>query len=432
MSFAKDFTTPITSFDPVVAQLIAHEKQRQHDGLEMIPSESFPSKAVLEALGSVLNNKYSEGYPKKRYYGGNEFVDEVEQLAIDRAKQLFGAEHVNVQPYSGSPANAAIYFALLERGDKVMGMSLAQGGHLTHGHTVNFSGKYYSFSQYGLDKKTEQLDMDAVRKQALVEQPKIIVSGYTAYPRSIDFKQFAEIATEVGAYSMVDMSHIAGLIAGDAHQSPFPFTDVVMTTTHKTLCGPRGAMILSKIEDPLKQKYHSESKLTLAQRIDKAVFPGLQGGPHNHAIAAKAVAFGEALQPSFKIFAQQIVKNAQALADSLMEQGLRLVSGGTDNHLLLVDLTKLGVTGQQAETALDKAGITVNKNTIPYDPRGPFDPSGIRLGTPALTCRGMKEAEMKDIGLWIAEAVKNYENEERLKHVRANVFDLTKQYHMYD
>ena len=313
-----------------------------------------------------------------------------------------------------------------------MGMSLAQGGHLTHGHTVNFSGKYYSFSQYGVDKKTEQLDMDAVRKMALVEQPKMIVSGYTAYPRSIDFKQFAEIANEVGAYSMVDMSHIAGLIAGDAHQSPFPFTDVVMTTTHKTLCGPRGAMILSKIDDPLKQKYHPESKLTLAQRIDKAVFPGLQGGPHNHAIAAKAVAFGEALQPGFKIFAQQIVKNAQALADSLMEQGLRLVSGGTDNHLLLVDLTKLGVTGQQAETALDKAGITVNKNTIPYDPRGPFDPSGIRLGTPALTCRGMKESEMKDIGLWIAEAVKNYENDERLKHVRANVLDLTKQYQMYD
>lgn len=427
----KDFTSSLAQLDPAVAILVSSEKQRQHDGLEMIPSESFPSKAVLEALGSVLNNKYSEGYPKKRYYGGNEFVDEIEQLAIDRAKKLFCAEHANVQPYSGSPANAAIYFALLERGDKVMGMSLSQGGHLTHGHTVNFSGKYYSFSQYGLDKKTERLDMDAVRKLALLEQPKMIVSGYTAYPRAIDFKHFAEIASEVGAYSMVDMSHIAGLIAGGAHQSPFPFTDVVMTTTHKTLCGPRGAMILSKIEDPLKQKYHPESKLTLAQRIDKAVFPGLQGGPHNHAIAAKAVAFGEALQPSFTVFAHQIVKNAQALADSLMEQGLRLVSGGTDNHLLLVDLTKLGVTGQQAETALDRAGITVNKNTIPYDPRGPFDPSGIRLGTPALTCRGMKEAEMKDIGHWIAEAVKNYENQERLNHVREKVLDLTKQYQMY-
>lgn len=427
----KDFTSSLETLDPAIATFIANEKQRQHDGLEMIPSESFPSKAVLEALGSVFNNKYSEGYPKKRYYGGNEFVDEVEQLAIDRAKKLFGAEHANVQPYSGSPANAAIYFALLERGDKVMGMSLSQGGHLTHGHSVNFSGKYYSFAQYGVDKETEQIDMDAVRKMAIVEQPKMIVSGFTAYPRTIDFKQFAEIAADVGAYSMVDMSHIAGLIAGDAHPSPFPFTDVVMTTTHKTLCGPRGAMILSKLEDPLKQKYHPESKLTLAQRIDKAVFPGLQGGPHNHAIAAKAVAFGEALQPSFKIFAQQIVKNAQALAESLLEQGLRLVSGGTDNHLLLVDLTKLGVTGQQAETALDKAGITVNKNTIPYDPRGPFDPSGIRLGTPALTCRGMKESEMKDIGIWIAEAVKNYENEERLKRVRGHVFDLTKQYSLY-
>ncbi|MBI5072272.1 serine hydroxymethyltransferase [Candidatus Woesearchaeota archaeon] len=432
MTFAKDFSTSITSADPIVAALIAAEKKRQHDGLEMIPSESFPSKAVLEALGSVFNNKYSEGYPKKRYYGGNEFVDEVEQLAIDRAKQLFGAEHANVQPYSGSPANAAIYFALLERGDKVMGMSLSQGGHLTHGHSVNFSGKYYSFSQYGVDKETEQIDMDAVRKMAVAEQPKMIISGYTAYPRSIDFKGFAEIATEVGAYSMVDMSHIAGLIAGDSHPSPFPFTDVVMSTTHKTLCGPRGAMILSKKDDPLREKYHPESKLGIAQRIDKAVFPGLQGGPHNHAIAAKAVAFGEALQPSFKIFAKQIVKNAQALAVSLQAEGLRLVSGGTDNHLLLVDLTKLGVTGQQAETALDAACITVNKNTVPYDVRGPFDPSGIRLGTPALTCRGMKEQEMQDIGKWIGTVVKNWNDPAAIEKVRSSVMDLTKQYQMYE
>jgi glycine hydroxymethyltransferase len=431
MAFAKDFTTPLTSFDPAVAAIIAAEKQRQRTGLEMIPSESFPSKAVLDALGSVMNNKYSEGYPKKRYYGGNEFIDQGEQLAIDRAKQLFGAEHVNVQPYSGSPANAAIYFALLNYGDKVMGMSLSQGGHLTHGHSVNFSGKQYTFVQYGVDKETEQLDMDAIRKMTIAEQPKMIVSGFTAYPRAIDFKQFAEIAADVGAYSMVDMSHIAGLIAGGAHQSPFPFTDVVMTTTHKTLCGPRGAMILSKIEDPLKEKYNPGSKLTLAQRIDKAVFPGLQGGPHNHAIAAKAVAFGEALKPEFTVFAHQIVKNAQALADSLMEQGLRLVSGGTDNHLILVDLTKLGVTGQQAETALDHVGITVNKNTVPYDLRGPFDPSGIRLGTPALTCRGMQESEMKDIGQWIAHVVKNHENKERLQKIRSNVLDLTKQFPLY-
>ncbi|MEK6868342.1 MAG: serine hydroxymethyltransferase [Nanoarchaeota archaeon] len=432
MTFAKDFTTPLTSFDPAVAAIIECEKQRQRNGLEMIPSESFPSKAVLDALGSVMNNKYSEGYPKKRYYGGNEFIDEAEQLAIDRAKQLFGAEHANVQPYSGSPANAAIYFALLNYGDKVMGMSLSHGGHLTHGHAVNFSGKQYKFVQYGVDKETEQLDMNVIRKMAIAEQPKMIVSGFTAYPRAIDFKQFAEIASDIGAYSMVDMSHIAGLIAGDAHQSPFPFTDVVMTTTHKTLCGPRGAIILSKIEDPLKQKYNPGSKLTLAQRIDKAVFPGVQGGPHNHAIAAKAVAFGEALQPEFTIFAHQIVKNSQALAESLMEQGLRLVSGGTDNHLMIIDLTKNRITGQQAESALDAAGITVNKSTIPFDTRGPFDPSGIRLGTPALTCRGMKESEMKDIGLWIAETVKNHENGERLKRVRENVLDLTKQFPLYE
>ncbi len=427
----KNFISPLAETDPAVATLVDAEKKRQHDGLEMIPSESFPSKAVLDALGSVMNNKYSEGYPKKRYYGGNEFIDEVEQLAIDRAKQLFGAEHANVQPYSGSPANMAIYFALLEPKDKVLAMSLAQGGHLTHGHNVNFSGKTYAFAQYGVDKETERIDMDAVRKQALQEQPKMIVSGATAYPRTIDFKQFAEIAVEVGAYSMVDMSHIAGLIAGGAHESPFPETDVVMTTTHKTLCGPRGAMILSKIEDPLKAKYHPESKLTMAQRIDKAVFPGLQGGPHNHAIAGKAVAFGEALKPKFKIFAAQIVKNAKALAESLMENGIRLVSGGTDNHLILADLTPLGVTGQEAETALDKAGITMNKNTIPFDTRGPFNPSGIRMGTPALTCRGMTESEMKDIGCWIADVVKNHKDESVLQNTKQKVLDLTKQYPMY-
>lgn len=427
----KDFTSSLLHTDPVIAELLACEKKRQKEGLEMIPSESFPSKAVLEALGSVLNNKYSEGYPGKRYYGGNEFVDQVEQLAIDRAKELFSAEHVNVQPYSGSPANTAIYFALLNFGDKVMGMSLVQGGHLTHGHAVNFSGKAYQFAQYGVDKETELIDMDVVRKMALQEQPKLIISGATAYPRTIDFKAFAEIAAEVGAYSMADISHVAGLVAGGVHPSSFPQTDVVMTTTHKTLCGPRGAMILCKKEDPLREKWHADSKLSLAQRIDKAVFPGLQGGPHNHAIAAKAVAFGEALKPEFKVFAKQIVLNAKALADSLMEQGLRLVTGGTDNHLLLVDLSNQNVTGQQAETALDKAGITVNKNTIPYDPRSPFDPSGIRLGTPALTCRGMKEQEMKDIGQWIATVVKYPNDGEKIKAVRENVLDLTKQFEMY-
>lgn len=427
----KDFSSSLAKVDPAVAALIEAEKKRQHDNLEMIPSESFPSKAVLDALGSVMNNKYSEGYPKKRYYGGNEFIDEVEQLAIERAKKLFGAEHANVQPYSGSPANMAIYFALLEPKDKVLAMSLAQGGHLTHGHAVNFSGKTYTFVQYGVDKETERIDMEVVRKQAIAEQPKMIVSGATAYPRTIDFKQFAEIAAEVGAYSMVDMSHIAGLIAGGAHQSPFPETDVVMTTTHKTLCGPRGAIILSKINDTLKEKYHPDSKLTMAQRIDKAVFPGLQGGPHNHAIAGKAVAFGEALKPEFKNFAAQIVKNAKALAESLTENGIRLVSGGTDNHLILADLTPLNVTGQEAETALDRAGITMNKNTVPYDTRGPFNPSGIRMGTPALTCRGMKESEMREIGCWIAKVVKNHTDESTIKSVKEKVLDMTKQYPMY-
>jgi len=427
----KDFTSSLRNFDPVVSDLIELEKKRQNNGLEMIPSESFPSKAILEALGSVFNNKYSEGYPGKRYYGGNEFVDKVEQLAIDRAKQIFGAEHVNVQSYSGSPANMAIYFALLDFNDKVMGMSLSEGGHLTHGHKVNFSGKAYNFVQYGVDKETELIDMDVIRKMAIAEQPKLIISGATAYPRKYDFKEFAEIAAEVGAYSMADVSHIAGLIAGEVHENPFPSTDVVMTTTHKTLCGPRGAIIMSKKEDPLKEKYHPGSKLTLASRIDKAVFPGLQGGPHNHMIAAKAVAFGEALKPEFKDWANQVVINAKSLADSIMEQGIRLVSGGTDNHLLLADLSKLGVTGQQAETALDKAGITVNKNTIPYDPRSPFDPSGIRLGTPALTCRGMGVGEMKDIGKWIAEVVKNHADDIRVSKIREKVLDLTKQFPMY-
>jgi glycine hydroxymethyltransferase len=427
----KNFIAPLQSTDPIVSAMIDKEKHRQNTCLEMIPSESFPSKAVLDALGTVLNNKYSEGYPGKRYYGGNEFIDQVEQLAIDRAKQLFGAEHVNVQPYSGSPANAAVYFATLDIGDKVLGMSLADGGHLTHGHKVNFSGKTYDFSHYGVDKETERIDMDVVRKIAHEVQPKMIVCGASAYPRIVDFKAFGEIAREVGAYSFADVSHIAGLIAGGAHPSPFPHMDIVMTTTHKTLCGPRGAIIMSRIEDPLKEKYHPGSKLTLARRIDKAVFPGLQGGPHNHAIAAKAVAFGEALQPAFNDWAHQVVKNARVLAQTLMEQGLRLVSGGTDNHLMLIDLSKLGVTGGNAETALDKAGITVNKNAIPFDPRGPMDPSGIRFGTPALTCRGMKEEEMKQIGLWIADVVKNHGDAAKLAAIRSKVLDMTKQFPMY-
>ena len=404
--------------DSEVANAIENELRRQQDGLEMIPSENYASKEVLEALGSVMTNKYSEGYPGKRYYGGNEFVDVVERLAIERAKKLFGAEHVNVQPYSGSPANIEIYFALLKFGDKVMGLNLAHGGHLTHGHPVNFSGKAYQFVQYGIDKETEQLDYEVIRELAIKEKPKLIISGYTAYPRTIDFKKFSEIAEEAGAISMVDMSHIAGLIAGGVHPSPFPFTDVVMTTTHKTLRGPRGAMILCK------EKF--------AQQIDKAVFPGMQGGPHDNNTAAKAVALGEAMKPEFKNYAQQIVKNSKTLAKELQKYGFRLVSGGTDNHLILVDLQNKNVTGKEAEAALDKARITVNKNMVPFDTRSPFDPSGIRLGTPAITSRGMKEEEMKQIGSFMNDAITHFKDEQKLKLIAEEVTRLTKKFPLYE
>jgi len=404
--------------DPEIAAAIKSELRRQREGLEMIPSENFTSKAVLEALGSVMTNKYSEGYPGKRYYGGNQFIDVAENLAIERAKKLFGAEHVNVQCYSGSPGNLEIYFALLNFGDTVMGMNLTHGGHLTHGHPVNFSGKAYHFVQYGVNKETELIDYDEVREIALREKPKLIVSGYTAYPREVNFKKFAEIAEEVGAISMADTSHISGLIIAGVHQSPFPETDVVMTTTHKTLRGPRGAIIMCK------QKF--------AQQIDKAVFPGMQGGPHDNNTAAKAVCFGEALKPEFKEYGKQIVKNAKALADGLIKNGFRLVSGGTDNHLVLVDLTNKNVTGKQAESALDKANITVNKNTIPYDTRSPFDPSGIRMGTPALTTRGMKESEMRHIADLISEAIDNVNDEEELKKVKMKVMEVTKKFPLYE
>jgi len=404
--------------DPEIAAAIKSELRRQREGLEMIPSENFTSKAVLEALGSVMTNKYSEGYPGKRYYGGNQFIDVAENLAIERAKKLFGAEHVNVQCYSGSPGNIEIYFALLNFGDTVMGMNLTHGGHLTHGHPVNFSGKAYHFVQYGVNKETELIDYDEVREIALREKPKMIVSGYTAYPREVNFKKFAKIAEEVGAISMADTSHISGLIIAGVHQSPFPETDVVMTTTHKTLRGPRGAIIMCK------QKF--------AQQIDKAVFPGMQGGPHDNNTAAKAVCFGEALKPEFKEYGKQIVKNAKALADGLIKNGFRLVSGGTDTHLVLVDLTNKNVTGKNAEAALDRANITINKNTIPYDPRSPFDPSGIRMGTPALTTRGMKEPEMRHIADLISEAIDNVNDEEALKKVKMKVMELTKKFPLYD
>ncbi|MHA1873326.1 MAG: serine hydroxymethyltransferase, partial [Candidatus Heimdallarchaeaceae archaeon] len=389
----------INDSDPIVADAILKELKRQEEGIELIPSENYTSRAVLQAVGSVFTNKYSEGYPKKRYYGGNEIVDEIEQIAIDRAKELFGCEHVNVQPYSGSPANQAVFFALLELGDKFLGLNLTSGGHLTHGSHVNFSGKNYTCVSYDVDKETEMLDMDSIRKLAIEEKPKMIISGLTAYPREIDFKAFQEIAEEVDAYHFADISHIAGLVAGGVHPSPVPHADVVTTTTHKSLRGPRGAIIITKIEDRLHDKYHPNTKKNLAQLIDSAVFPGLQGGPHDNTTAAKAVALGEALKPEFKDYALQIVKNAKALADELMSLGIKLVTNGTDNHLILIDLRPEGLTGQGKliQNALDAAGITVNKNTVPYEPSTPFNPSGIRLGTPAITTRGMKESEMKVI-----------------------------------
>jgi len=400
--------------DSKIAGFIESEEKRLQNGLELIPSENYVSKAVREALGSVLTNKYSEGYPNKRYYGGNEFIDKLELLSIERAKKLFGAEHVNVQPYSGSPANLEVYFAFLNIGDKVMGMNLAQGGHLTHGHKVNFSGKNYDFVQYGVDEKTELLDYDKIRELALKEKPKIIISGATAYPRIIDFKKFQEIAEEIGAIHVADIAHIAGLIAAGVHPSPFPFTDVVTTTTHKTLRGPRGAMIMCK------EKY--------APQIDRAVFPGMQGGPHNHTTAAIGVALGEALKPDFKQYAEQTVKNAKALAKELEKQGLRLATGGTDNHLILIDLTKAGCTGKEAETALDQANITVNKNMVPFDKRSPLDPSGIRIGTPAITTRGMKEPEMKLIGKMIGDVVKNWNDKTVIEKVKKQVLELCKKF----
>lgn len=423
----------ISISDPKVADLIKREIKRQEEGLELIPSENYTSRAVLQAVGSTFTNKYSEGYPKKRYYGGNEIVDEIESLAIERAIELFGCEHVNVQPYSGSPANQAVYFALLNLKDKFLGFNLTSGGHLTHGSHVNFSGKNYTCVSYDVDPKTEMLDMDVVRKLAIKEKPKMIVSGLTAYPRKIDFKAFQEIAEEVNAYHMSDIAHIAGLVAGGVHQSPIPYADVVTTTTHKSLRGPRGAMIMCKTEDRLHDLYHSNSKKNLAQLIDSAVFPGLQGGPHDHINAAKAVCFGEALKPEFKVYAQQIVNNAKALAEELMALGIKLVSNGTDNHLILIDMRPEGLTGEGKliQNALDHAGLTVNKNTVPYEPSTPFNPSGIRLGTPAITSRGMKESEMKVIAAGLAKVIKSKGDLNVSAQVKADILELTKEFPVY-
>ncbi len=407
----------LKQLDPEIAEAIAKEKNRQQGNIELIASENFVSKAVMEAQGSVLTNKYAEGYPGKRYYGGCEFVDVAENLAINRAKQLFGAEHVNVQPHSGAQANTAVYFAALQPGDTVLGMNLAHGGHLTHGSPVNISGKYFNFVPYGVEEETGRIDYEKMFKTAFEHKPKMIVAGASAYPRAIDFQQIKEIADEIGAMFMVDMAHIAGLVATGLHQSPVPFADFVTTTTHKTLRGPRGGMIMCK------QKY--------AAAIDKAVFPGIQGGPLMHVIAAKAVSFKEALQPEFKTYQEQVVKNAAALASKLVEHGFNLVSGGTDNHLMLVDLRTKNITGKEAEHLLDRVGITANKNAVPFDTQSPFITSGIRIGTPAATSRGMNEAAMSKIGDIINLTIENRDNEEKLKEARAQVTELCSEYPLY-
>ncbi len=398
--------THLQNEDPEIADAVRAELTRQRDGLELIASENIVSQAVLEALGTPLTNKYSEGYPGKRYYGGNAHIDVIETAAIERAKRLFGAEHANVQPHSGSSANAEAYFALAELGDTIMAMDLAHGGHLTHGSSVNFSGKFYRIVSYGVRRDTERIDMDEVREIALRERPKVLVAGFTAYSRHLDFAMFRAIAEECGAYLMVDMAHFAGLVAARVHPDPIPYADVVTTTTHKTLRGPRGAMILSKMVDRLRPN----DKKNLAGRIDSAVFPGMQGGPLDHCVAAKAVAFKEALAPSFVDYQKRTLANARALADALTAEGLRIATGGTDNHLVLVDLTPLGIGGKAAETVLDEVGICTNKNMIPYDPRKPTDPSGLRIGTPALTTRGFEEHEMRTAASLITRVLKSPED----------------------
>lgn len=406
----------ISTFDPELSTALNAELNRQRGGLEMIPSENFVSEAVLVALGSVATNKYAEGYIGKRYYGGCQHIDAIEGLAIERAKQLFGAEHVNVQPLSGAPANIAAYSALLKTGDTVLGMDLSHGGHLTHGHPVTYIAGIYNFVRY----KTAAdgtLDYDNLRSMALEHRPRLILVGYSAYSREIDYARVKQIADEVGAYTMADIAHIAGLIAAGEMNNPVPLFDIVTTTTHKTLRGPRGGMIMCK-------EAH-------AKAVDKAVFPGLQGGPHENVIAAKAVAFREALEPGFKEYARQIRANAKTLESELAARGYTLCFGGTDNHLLLVDLTNKGVTGRQAQIALDKAGITVNKNAIPDDPRGPMDPSGIRLGTPALTTRGMKEEEMRQIAAWMDDAIAHHGDDARLDETRRAVEEMTRRYPLY-
>jgi glycine hydroxymethyltransferase len=403
--------------DPAIADAIDHEVRRQHEGLEMIASENFVSRAVLEAAGSVFTNKYAEGYPGKRYYGGCEYADIVENLARDRAKELFGADHANVQPHSGSQANAAAFMAVLNPGDTILGLDLAHGGHLTHGHKLNFSGKLYRVAYYQVERETEVIDYDELERIAERERPKLLIGGGSAYPRIFDFARMRQIADQVGALLLIDMAHFSGLVAGGAHPSPVPHAHIVTTTTHKTLRGPRSGLVLAQQQ--------------FAAAIDKCVFPGQQGGPLVHIIAAKAVAFREALRPEFREYARQIVLNAKALAETLANEGFRVISGGTDTHVLLIDVFAKGMFGSEAETALHDAGITVNKNAIPFDANPPMKPSGIRIGTPALTTRGMKEAEMRVVGKWIAEALQERANPQALRRIRGQVFELAEQFPLY-
>jgi glycine hydroxymethyltransferase len=403
--------------DPDIALAIENESRRQHEGLELIASENFVSEAVLEAAGSVFTNKYAEGYPGKRYYGGCEYADVVENLARDRAKQLFGAEHANVQPHAGSQANMAAYYAVLQPGDTILGLNLAHGGHLTHGHHLNFSGKTYKVIPYGVTKETETIDYDDLEKIAEKERPKLIIGGGSAYPRIIDFARMRQIADKVGALYLVDMAHFSGLVAGGVHPSPVPHAHIVTSTTHKTLRGPRSGMILSKTE--------------FAAAIDKVVFPGIQGGPLVHIIAAKAICFLEAMQPDFREYARQVVANAKVLAETLAQEGFRIISGGTDTHLMLVDVFSKGMFGSEAEKALGEAGITVNKNAIPFDVNPPLKPSGIRIGSPALTTRGMKENEMRQVGKWISEALHQRTDTAALHKIRRSVAELAEAFPLY-
>lgn len=405
--------------DTEIQEAINKELSRQRDKLEMIASENIVSKAVMQAQGSVLTNKYAEGYPGKRYYGGCEYVDVVEQLAIDRAKKLFGAEYANVQPHSGAQANTAVYFALLQPGDTILGMNLTDGGHLTHGSPVNISGKYFKIIPYGVDKETERIDYDELERLAKEHQPKLIVGGASAYSRVIDFERMAQIAKSVGAYLMIDMAHIAGLVAAGLHPSPVPYADVVTTTTHKTLRGPRGGLILCRDAE-------------FGKQFNKAIFPGIQGGPLMHVIAAKAVAFKEALSDEFKVYQQQVLDNAKALADELVKKGFRIVSGGTDNHLMLVDLRSKNITGKEAQFLLDEIGITANRNTIPFEPLSPFVTSGIRLGTPALTTRGLKEEDIREVADIIADVIENREDSAVIEAAKAKVQAICKKFPLYE